>query len=523
MNVNEKIAAIYKGSQIIDSVIKNRKTIYSMLKTLQGIPPFNFVSIGGKVIDYKIFGNTKQNITSGKQLFNYLDTNSDITNFNIYNNGFIEITYDNSYGSSSRFYNYYTNNLNLKTNTQYSIILEVEKITGDFLLALYTDDFGRGQFVSNIDKIDVSTLEEKTTYVYKATTKTNFENSTAGLRTYIQYEPHKKGTIKFRISVYEDLEITPQNFVYEKFGASPSPDYPSEIKSVGELQNIQGNITYALGNFTSNNASRLRINNPPLVEQGKKYIIETNLDFTKYNMATTILKNNQLPLSNTSDVTQDSGWITSNINLNKTPLINGYLGIIVCHKDGTNLTLSEMSNYNFIIYEESKKYAIPVEVNDETTTTIYSNQPLRKIGDYADYIDFESGKVHRKILEERLDKNKDWVKDNGNRGYIIMNYVGSKIPYMYSNRFKCQNDFNTWTGIGNFGINNNGVLWFQLTNELTNNWIDFVTNNELIIDYILEDEIVEDIELPEILTVKGENTLDVDTTILPSNMIINYK
>ena len=34
------------------------------------------------------------------------------------------------------------------------------------------------------------------------------------------------------------------------------------------------------------------------------------------------------------------------------------------------------------------------------TTNIYLDEPLRKIGDYADYIDFKKGKVIRKIGEK---------------------------------------------------------------------------------------------------------------------------
>lgn len=46
--------------------------------------------------------------------------------------------------------------------------------------------------------------------------------------------------------------------------------------------------------------------------------------------------------------------------------------------------------------ENYRKYKIPVKVNDNVTN-IYLNEPLRKIGDYLDYIDFKNQKVVRNV------------------------------------------------------------------------------------------------------------------------------
>ena len=50
--------------------------------------------------------------------------------------------------------------------------------------------------------------------------------------------------------------------------------------------------------------------------------------------------------------------------------------------------------------ETTVKYKIPVKVSngkEEIVTNIYLDEPLRKIGEYADYLDFTTGKVIRKI------------------------------------------------------------------------------------------------------------------------------
>ena len=53
----------------------------------------------------------------------------------------------------------------------------------------------------------------------------------------------------------------------------------------------------------------------------------------------------------------------------------------------------------------SGKYKIPVKVNNGknvVVTNIYLDEPLRKIDEYADYIDFENKKVVRRIASEYL-------------------------------------------------------------------------------------------------------------------------
>ena len=55
----------------------------------------------------------------------------------------------------------------------------------------------------------------------------------------------------------------------------------------------------------------------------------------------------------------------------------------------------------FTKYEPYGKYKIPITVSgengDETTTNIYLDEPLRKIGEYADYVDFANQCVVRQV------------------------------------------------------------------------------------------------------------------------------
>ena len=74
-------------------------------------------------------------------------------------------------------------------------------------------------------------------------------------------------------------------------------------------------------------------------------------------------------------------------------------------KKGNNVTPTpdtpiEIQSVGDLVTDENNdnygKYKIPVKVNN-TVTKIYLDEPLRKIGDYADYIDFKNQKVIRKV------------------------------------------------------------------------------------------------------------------------------
>lgn len=69
-------------------------------------------------------------------------------------------------------------------------------------------------------------------------------------------------------------------------------------------------------------------------------------------------------------------------------------------------------------YEPFGKYKIPVVVKSDTdmiTTNIFLNEPIRKLGDYADYVDFKNNKVVRKCCKRYL---KDCGWNNGVSEYV---------------------------------------------------------------------------------------------------------
>lgn len=174
---------------------------------------------------------------------------------------------------------------------------------------------------------------------------------------------------------------------------------------------------------------------------------------------------------------------------------------------------------------------------EPVTTNIYLDEPLRKIGNYADYIDFENKKVVRQIKEVVLDgvtTNKKIEQLNlypsKNLYYAIItgiNGVNGSADVLLNTHFTPA------IGVvkGNCYITSNDKFHVMVhTNQelnsiaLWNAWLQEQYNNgtPVIFDYALAEEIPEDIVLPSILLNKGTNIIEVDTSILPSNMEVKY-
>lgn len=184
-----------------------------------------------KPADLVIKGNEYQDTRDGLNLFNVFDTRSVSEGASADEDGWITVTYDNTSGTALHFINYFTNNLNLKTSTDYAIIVEIKNVTGTGQLNIPSVFNNQSQFESSwaIEFADVT--ESKYKIVKK--TLSDFSSSIAGLRAYVVYSVGKSGSITFRVSVLEDTSVDLNTFVYQPYGISPSPDYPSEIKTVG--------------------------------------------------------------------------------------------------------------------------------------------------------------------------------------------------------------------------------------------------------------------------------------------------
>jgi hypothetical protein len=200
-----------------------------------------------KLLDYtrllcETCGLELGNDSFGLNLYNYKDTVTVTSGVTADENGWITATYDNTNGTATKYLNYFTDNLNLKPSTNYNIIVEIKEFTGTgylYFLSNYTDPNGNkyGQFVQ-YSGLDFDKMSNGMIYQVVRVTKSELTDVAQGLRSFVQYEAGKSGSITFRISVVEDTSITSEKFVYKPYNDMNDWEIIQEL-----WENING-ITY---------------------------------------------------------------------------------------------------------------------------------------------------------------------------------------------------------------------------------------------------------------------------------------
>lgn len=199
-------------------------------------------------------------------------------------------------------------------------------------------------------------------------------------------------------------------------------------------------------------------------------------------------------------------------------------------------------------YNESiGKYEIPVTVSSDgesITTKIYLDEPLRKVGAFADYIDFENGKVVRRVGETVIDSSINFYYSgySTNNESIVFFYPinagnANSEDDVLSNYFPTveKDGCRVWraasaSNTAHFIKATNeifGIDGAATTNDLKLNKIKAWLNTQnavkpVLLYYVLKNPTETSITLPTIPTHKGTSIITVGTTIQPSQAEIEY-
>ena len=194
-------------------------------------------------------------------------------------------------------------------------------------------------------------------------------------------------------------------------------------------------------------------------------------------------------------------------------------------------------------------YKITVKVSGENiepiTTNIYLKEPLRKIGDYADYIDFEKNKVFRNIKTKIFDGTETFyvisspgyeqytyyilsIKNNVVNDACLSSYFVLQTNFSYTikgdNKFRIYySSTNSQSRIG-FRVVENGEIITDVTTLKAKFAEAYKSGKPCTFYYAVpkDYETTEDITLPNIPLNKGTNIIEVATNMLPSNMEVKY-
>lgn len=167
-------------------------------------------------------------------------------------------------------------------------------------------------------------------------------------------------------------------------------------------------------------------------------------------------------------------------------------------------------------------------IPNKSTANIYINEPLRKIGDYADYVDFEKQQIIKNVSVVNFTGEEEWhVQENAYFTYIA--HTTSETPPTLCSAFSLSTSesvavgeyrlggIDSWDGnvLFNYDDGAGGVDNFKsyLGQQYAN-------GTPVKFYYPCVAPITELIELPKIPTSDGTNIIDVGTEVQPSKIEI---
>ena len=179
----------------------------------------------------------------------------------------------------------------------------------------------------------------------------------------------------------------------------------------------------------------------------------------------------------------------------------------------------------------STENTLLIDTANSVTTPVYiGSEPLHKIGDYADYVDFKRGVVVRRIKKLVLTGEEGWtITSNGVLRIGLSGQLRLSTPlcthYLGSNS-------TAWSNVPDKSVTVSISGYFAILDTTYTAAADFksylaaqyAAGTPVTVWYVLatpEEEPLENL-LP-IQTIKGTNVLTVDTTVQPSNIWIKGK
>ena len=489
--------------------------------------------------NFKIYGNSLQETRSGKNLINIPDFN---------------VSYTNTY----------------YINTATNFKLEAGKT--------YTLSFDYN-IKSATSTVAVAVGYGTTTYSKDIQAKKDYDTQTTGRQSVTFTTPSAYTTddylfVRFaRVSTPSTVNVDLSNIQleegttatdYEAYGVSPSPTYPSEISSVGDLVTNTNDSNYGKYKLTVKTTGKNLIHYPyaQTTKTQNGITFTDNMDgsitidgtatenttFYLYSNVTSLLNNikngDTITLSMTSDKT-----LTNN-----TRLVANYYDSSKTMKYGLEIygsTLSKTQEITsdwkgMVIYivilsgETVDKVTIKPQLElgdnsstyekyEETLTNIYLDEPLRKVGNYSDYVDLINKKVVRNTTKKVFNGTENWNSFNSTKVFFI-----TDSSLKYENDIYCLTDKYLCQVSAGGQSYKSGNAWVQSTSKYPRIYFaddnystattfknNLKTNNITGI-YVLNETKTEDLNISEIELSENTKKIFIETNTKPSNIEIEY-
>ena len=305
-------------------------------------------------------------------------------------------------------------------------------------------------------------------------------------------------------------------------GLTVTYDPDTQIYTIDGTQTKQGNIVFSEGHFDIEPGEQItlsvrHISGDVTLGEGtgityaysifsqdnSKYIRSSNISITTFPEL----------YSFTGNMIKDSGGVTNRVMLQLWrvgTVFNNYKIKIQIEKGST------VTDY--------EPYVTPI------TNNIYLNEPLRKIGDYSDYIDLKNSKVIRNTGEYAIIGNESMAQYSTSQTFYFNNVLNG---VRYDSSSMVMSNYYKGQIAGGGTSHTTGDVWVQATNAYPRTYFgttyttgqdfrNFLTSkynsgNPVMIYYQLATPTEEDLSIYH--TSYGEYTnISVDTSLSPSNM-----
>jgi hypothetical protein len=175
-------------------------------------------------------------------------------------------------------------------------------------------------------------------------------------------------------------------------------------------------------------------------------------------------------------------------------------------------------------------YKLPETITNGTdtiATPIYvGSEPLHRIGEYADYVGYSSGKIMRRIKKLVLTGEETWVEYTSIAdcySLTIRDNPGITGNGICSHYAKAETTLQLTDGT--FVSGQNFLYFKDVSTQNLDGWksylaAQYTAGTPVTVWYVLSEPIEEDppVPFPELPTLSGTNTLTVDTTVKPSEI-----
>lgn len=190
---------------------------------------------------------------------------------------------------------------------------------------------------------------------------------------------------------------------------------------------------------------------------------------------------------------------------------------------------------------------IQIETGDKNTdfeayqkpqvNNIYLDQPLRKVGDYADYIDLNNKKIIRNVKHIEFSGNEDWSKyvsvDKHYQFMVKDNKFSDSTNLVLSNYYKADKATGGYFSGKDYAVisvDGSRIRFKDKDISSVDEWkaklqTYFNNGNSLKTDYVLVSSTEEDIDvdIPDMLNaIKGTKILAINTKVQPDNIETIY-